>query len=141
MPQKLGWNPNVDARERGHFALGALTTGTKSIYIDCNGIDRLSVQLIWDNTLTATTKVFASDSFIPDPRDSQNSNAAPIRAGAFTDITSRVTKTTDPAGAPGNQEIDVGFVSQSFIRIDITQSAGSANNLDGYVSGKTLGGF
>lgn len=141
MPQKLGWSPNIDAKERGHFNLGVLAAGTVSVYIDANAIDRLDFQIIWGGNLTAATKVLASNSFIPDPQDSQVSGArAPLRLGAFTDITSRVSKTTDPAGAAGNQDVDVGAVSQGFIRLDITQSAGSGQ-VDVYVSGKTIGAY
>jgi hypothetical protein len=131
--QKLGYD-DASARERGHFQFLAFGAGTKSIYIDCNSIDTLDVQLVWDGTLTAAVTVFASNSFIPNSEDMQTGTA--IRAGAFTNITARVVKTADPAGAPGNQDIDCGETHQCFMRIDVARSAGSGN-LDVYVSGKT----
>lgn len=148
MPQKLGWSPAINAKERGHFSFGTVANATaRELIIDCTGIDTLSVQVVSGGTLAATITVRASNSYIPGPADvpfGAPQAGTPIRAGSFVDITSRCTGITNPSGAGGDCIVTVGAAAEpnvphNFVMIRFVQSAGSGS-LDMYVSGKTLGG-
>lgn len=149
MPQKLGWCAAVDAKERGHFSFGAVSNTTaRELIIDCNEVDIASVQVTSTGTLNATITVLASNSYIPDARAAQFGTApaggsAPVRAGSFVAITTRVTGIVNPGGAGGDCLITIGaaaepFVAHGFVKIVFTPASGSGN-LDMYVSGKQVG--
>lgn len=145
--QRLGWCSDLTARERGHFSFGTVANATaRELILDCTGVDVLSVQVTSGGTLTATITVLASNSYIPGPADppfGAPAAAAPLRAGTFVAITTRVTGIVNPAGAGGDCMINVAvagepFVSENFIMVRFVQSAGSGA-LDMFVSGKSLG--
>jgi hypothetical protein len=145
--QRLGLVQNLAAKERGHFSFGTVANATaRELILDCSEVDVVSVQVTSGGTLTATITVLASNSYIPgaaDPPFGAPAAAAPIRAGTFVAITSRVTGITNPAGAGGDCIINIAvaaepFVSENFIMVRFVQSAGSGP-LDMFVSGKSYG--
>ena len=140
MPQKLGPGPDLSAKERGHTDFGSIGDATpRDLIMDLNSVDNASVQLVWAGTLAAAVTVWASNSFLPDPRNIDA--ATPLRAGTWTDVTaaSWVVKTgADPAGGPLSQYIHINVASPCFIRVRIIRSAGSGQT-DAFVSGKTVG--
>lgn len=145
--QILGWSPLNDSKERGHFSFGTVATATpRELIIDCHGIDTLCVQVTSGGTLTATITVLGSNSYIPGQQDVQfgaPAGAAPVRAGTFVAITTRVTGIVNPAGAGGDCIIGINsasdpFVTPGFVMVRFTQSGGSGA-LDMFVSGKVIG--
>jgi hypothetical protein len=146
--QRLGWCPGVSAKDRGHFSFGTVSNTTaRDLILDCTEVDVTSIQVTSTGTLTATITVLASNSFIPGPGDAtfgltSVAGAAPIRAGTFVNITTRVTGIVNPAGAGGDCMINVAVagepqVSENFILVRFTPASGSGN-LDMYVSGKSF---
>lgn len=151
--QLICWTPDVDTADRGHFSFGSVSnTNVRELIIDCNGIDSLSIQVVWTGTLTATIAILASNSYIPLGSDAQfiaagaaSPPAAGLnarRAGTFSAITTRVTGITNPAGAGGDCIISVAvagepFVTHNFVKFRFTPASGTGN-LDVYVSGKAV---
>jgi hypothetical protein len=129
------------AAEAGNNATFTITAVNSATEIETD--DGTAADETFDGTETFTTTYTAtgnvtgawvvecSNSYIPNPDSSQS----PVRAGTWTVITTRISNITNPAGTAGNTDIDCGFVSQCFIRITMTTTAGGGL-VDLFVSGK-----
>ncbi len=119
-------------------AVPAASTTPFAFIFDMCEADHFSMQLAWTGDITAAVKVYTSNSFIPNPSDEQNEDAA-IRSGVWTDRSSDFTFTA-PAGSAGNTEIHGTFIEACFIKIEIAPDGSStgASHVDGYVSVKAV---
>jgi hypothetical protein len=149
MPQKLGYSPANNAKERGHVSFGTVSNATaREAVFDCSDIDTLSLQVTCGGTLTGTITVLASNSFIPGSADPLFGaplvgSGTPIRAGTWVAITARCTGITNPAGSGSDSMIAVSvatdpLVTPLWVMVRFVQSGGSGA-VDVYASGKTIG--
>jgi hypothetical protein len=122
-------------------AVAATGTQVKYAIIAMNQRDLLSLQVIFSGAdPTGTIKIYKSNSYLPNPQDISGANIAPIRAGAWTDVTSRYsTQFTNPSGTGRNDEIDLGLTGAAWVKFEFTNTNTHSSTIDLWVSAKGIG--
>jgi hypothetical protein len=135
----------LGGNDAGHAISAGVMTGVAVLQfvLDVDEVDWLTFDIGYTGTPTGTFKVESSNSYLPNKRDLSGIVVPPIRAGSWTNLTTRLAPAiTNPAGAAGNQF--VGFpmgdvaVGGSYVRFTYTNTSG-AGVLDVFYNGKAIG--
>lgn len=122
---KIGYTPGGDIN-RGVTTLTITDTTVQNVYVSLDGARRWSAQSVSTGTVTATIKVYASNSYIPHPRLGASS---PIRAGTWTEVTTECDGIVNPAGSASNGLIrpktTSRFADAGFLKIEVTPASGT----------------
>lgn len=123
--QKVGYAPGGDV-SRGVDTFTVSDTTVRNVYVSLFGARRWSVQQVTTGTITSTTKVYVSNSYIPHP---VLGAAAPIRVGTWTEVTSLCDGITNPAGSAGNcfitPKTTTRFADGGTIKVEFTPASGT----------------